>query len=258
MPKANVSACLRPAFWHLRRGQQLIEMKVRKMTHPECRIGKTLWLIVGLTLTPSFAPAGEYNPILSIGDSAPTWEKLPATDGKSYAFDDFKTADILVVVFTCNSCPYAVDYEDRLIKLAKQAESKDAKVKVIAINVNLVRADLLPAMKERAKTKKFNFPYLFDESQESANKYGATYTPEFFVLNRERKVVYMGALDDSTDAKKVKRQYVQEAIDAQLTGKKAEVSETVAIGCRVRYKRRRRRSTSEGLLAIAVLCSSKP
>ena len=117
---------------------------------------------------------------------------------------------VIVVVFTCNSCPYAVAYEDRIADFVKRrCSEKDAKVALIAINVNKVKADLLPAMKERAKKKKFRFPYVFDESQKTAKDYGATYTPEFFVLNRDRKIVYMGAMDDSPNPKNVKRQHVE-------------------------------------------------
>ena len=86
--------------------------------------------LVGLCLTQTL-PAGEFNPVLSIGDSAPTWKELPATDGKSYAFENFKDADVMVVVFTCNSCPYSVDYEDRIIKLAKHYQTSKESILVV-------------------------------------------------------------------------------------------------------------------------------
>lgn len=233
---------------------------MRKRIIHRCRIWSFVWLFIGLVLTLTQASAGEFNPVLSIGDAAPKWKELPATDGKTYAFDSFKESEVLVVVFTCNSCPYSVDYEDRIIELTKhysnqdkeqsdekKTDAKNAKEKkptnlaVVAINVNLVKEDLLPAMKERAKKREFNFSYLFDETQQTAKDFGATFTPEFFVLNRDRKVVYMGALDDNTDAKKVSRHHVREAIEATLAGTKIEVAETVAIGCAVRYKRTRRK-----------------
>ena len=122
--------------------------------------------IITLGLLQSNVAAGEFNPVLDIKDPAPKWAALPATDGKRYAFDDFKEKDVLVVAFTCNSCPYAVDYEDRLIAFSRKI--KDSKVGFVAINVNKVEEDLLPAMKQRAKEKGFNFPYLFDETQEIA------------------------------------------------------------------------------------------
>ncbi|QGQ23850.1 thioredoxin family protein [Gimesia benthica] len=184
--------------------------------------------------------AGKYNPVLDVGDQAPTWEKLPATDGKSYASDSFKDKDVLVIAFTCNSCPYAVDYETRLNQLAEKYQGKDSRVGVIAVNVNLIPADSPEKMKERAQKQGFVFPYLFDKSQQIGQAFGATRTPEFFVLNKDRKVVYMGAMDDSTDASKVKQNYVQQAIEAALQGKQPETTETIAIGCNVRYKRIRR------------------
>ncbi|MCG8649137.1 MAG: thioredoxin family protein, partial [Pirellulales bacterium] len=139
---------------------------------------------------------------------------------------------------TCNSCPYAVDVEDRLIALEKDYASRG--VALVAINVNKVKKDLLPAMKETAEDKGFKFPYLFDESQQIAKDYGAKYTPEFFVLNQQRKVVYMGSLDDSPDGKNVAKRYVRAAVDAVLSGEQPAVSETVPIGCRVRFERQRR------------------
>ena len=185
--------------------------------------------------------AGKYNPVLNVGDQAPTWEKLPATDGNLFSSNTFKDKQVLVIAFMCNSCPYAVDYEDRLNRLAQKYSAKESPVAVIAVNVNLVPADSLEKMKEQAKKKKFVFPYLFDASQKIGQKFGATRTPEFFVLNKDRKVVYMGAMDDATDAARVKRDYVALAIDAALKGKQPEITETIAIGCNVRYKRIRRR-----------------
>ena len=192
----------------------------------------SLSLILGTT------QAGEFNPVLDIKDPGPKWAALPATDGKRYAFEDFNEMDVLVIVFTCNSCPYAVDYEDRLIAFTKKVQG--SKVGLVAINVNKVEEDLLPAMKERAAKKGFNFPYLFDETQEIAKKYGAGYTPECFVLNKQRQVVYMGAFDDSPDPSKVKTRFVELAVESALTGKLPAKQETVAIGCRIRIERSRR------------------
>ena len=183
--------------------------------------------------------AGKYNKTLSIGDAAPDWADLPGVDGKRHSLADFKDKDCLVIAFTCNTCPYAQDYEDRLIDLSKKFAT-DGKAALIAINANRVRGDLLPDMQERAKERGFNYPYLHDETQEVAKSYGATYTPEFVVLDKQRRVVYLGALDDSTDPAKVKQRYVESAVAAALAGEKAEVSETPAIGCAVRYQRSRR------------------
>lgn len=186
------------------------------------------------------ALAGEYNPTLSIGDVAPAWSGLPGVDGKNHALADLKDNEVVVVVFTCNSCPAAELYEDRIIALAKKHAGPSGKTAVVAINVNTVEEDLLPAMQERAKKKKFPFPYVIDETQKIGKAYGASYTPEFFVLDKERKVVYMGALDDNLDPAIAKTNYVEAGIAAALAGKKPDKQETVARGCRVRYARERK------------------
>lgn len=187
------------------------------------------------------AGAGEYNLVLSIGDAAPAWSGLPGVDGKMHALADLADKEVVVVVFTCNSCPAAQLYEDRIIALAKKHAGRDGKAAVVAINVNTIEEDLLPAMQERAKQKKYPFPYLFDESQKIGKAYGASFTPEFFVLDKARKVVYMGALDDKLDPAEAKVNYVEAGIAAALAGKKAEQAETIARGCRVRYAKERRK-----------------
>ena len=203
-----------------------------------CLPAAVILAVVGMTLR---IEAGEYNPVLNIGDKAPAWKELPGVDGKQHSLSDLKERDVVVLAFICNSCPYAVDYENRLIAFSKKHSGKDSKVSIVAVNVNKVEEDLPPKMKEKADAKGFNFPYLFDKDQKIANDYGAGFTPEFFVLNKDRKVVYMGAMDDSPNADKVKRCYVEEAVTAALVGKQPEVKETVPIGCRIRIERTRRR-----------------
>jgi peroxiredoxin len=193
-------------------------------------------LVCGLALP---ALAGEFNQKLSIGDAAPDWQGLEGADGRKYALADFKDKEVVVVCFTCNTCPYAVDVEDRLIALAKKFAAEGGQCALAAINANLVKEDLLPAMQERAKAKGFNFPYLHDATQQTAKAYGATRTPEFVVLNKERKVVYLGALDDDSTGKQVTKKYVEDAVAAALAGKTPQVTETPPIGCLVRYARQR-------------------
>lgn len=196
-------------------------------------------LLIGLLLTPLAAPsrAGEFNPTLNIGDAAPAWSKLPGVDGKEHSLDDLKDKKVVVVVFTCNSCPVATDYEDRVIAFAKKYADR---VGVVAINVNRAPADSFEKMKTRAEEKGFPFPYLYDESQKIAKDFGAQFTPEFFVLNSERKVVYMGGMDNASDAAKITKNYLEPAVEAALKGEKPETAETRAIGCRIRYARERR------------------
>lgn len=186
------------------------------------------------------AHAGKFNPTRSIGDAAPDFNDLPGTDGKPHSLSGFAGREAVVIVFTCNSCPTAVDYEARVIALAEKLNAS-GKAAVIAINANQVADDQLPKMKERAETRKFNFAYVRDDSQQVAKAYGAMVTPEFFVLDKNRRIVYMGALDDSTDPANVKTRYVEEAVAAVLAGKAPAVSETVGRGCLVRYARERRK-----------------
>jgi peroxiredoxin len=187
----------------------------------------------------SWSQAGKFNAILEVGSPAPAWEELPGVDGKAHSLTDLKVQDkpVVVVIFTCNSCPVAEQYEDRIIAFAKKYQEK---VAVVAINVNLAREDKLDAMKQRAKKKQFNFDYLFDPTQKIARMYGAKYTPEFFVLDNTRKVAYLGAMDDKNNPADVKVNFLEAAVEATLAGKKVEVSETLARGCQIAFKRERK------------------
>lgn len=203
------------------------------------RLMRLIALVGGLMFT-NVAVAGEFNEILSVGDAAPAWKDLPGVDGKKHSLSDYKDRDVVVLVFTCVSCPTAEDYEGRINDLAIRFGGDKSKVAVVAVCVNRVKGDQLPDLTERAKVKGFAFDYLYDESQKIAKDYGAIFTPEFYVLNRDRKLVYMGALDDHSDASKVKKQFVVSAITAALAGETPEVKETIARGCRVRYARERK------------------
>lgn len=183
--------------------------------------------------------AGEFNEVLSIGDKAPAWKDLPGTDGKSHSLADLEDKSVVVVVFTCASCPTAVDYEARIAKLTK--EFADRSVAVVAICVNQVKADRLDALTERVKKQSLPFHYLYDESQQIAKDFGAVFTPEFYVLNKDRQVAYMGAFDDATDPAMVKVHLVEDAVKSVLAGDKPAQTETIARGCRVRYARERRK-----------------
>lgn len=184
--------------------------------------------------------AGEFNEVLSIGDAAPVWSNLPGTDGKSHSLADYKDKAAVVLVFTCASCPTAVDYEDRINDLAKRLGGPNGKVAIVAVCVNRVKGDTLAELTERAKRREFAFDYLHDESQKIAKDYGAIFTPEFYVLGRDRKIAYMGAFDDKTDAALVQQRHVEAAITAVLKGEQPAVKETIARGCRVRYARERK------------------
>lgn len=200
-------------------------------------MSKACLALIALCLLVGRAPAGRYNDKLNVGDPAPAWSNLPGTDDRKHSLDDLKDKELVVVVFTCCSCPVAVDYEDRIIAFAKKYEGK---VAVLAINVNNIEEDRLPAMKARAQQKSFPFPYLYDETQKIARAYGAENTPGFFLLDRQRRVAYMGAMDDQDDATKVKEKFLEEAVNAVLKGEKPRVQETWARGCAIRWQRKRR------------------
>ncbi len=191
-----------------------------------------------LALCVSAAEAGEFNKVLNVGDAAPAWKDLPGTDEAQHSSTELDEKKFMVVVFTCNSCPVAVSYEERIIAFAEEnAEHVD----VVAINVNRVAEDRLDKMRERAEEKKYPYAYLFDESQQIAKDFGAAGTPEFFLISPARKIVYMGAMDDNDDPAKVTKHYLEDALAAALEGKEPPVKETYAEGCRIRFARERRK-----------------
>ena len=190
---------------------------------------------LALLLVCSAALAGEFNKVLSVGSTAPAWKDLEGTDGKKHSLADLKQ-DVVVVVFTCNSCPVAVGYEERILAFAKKHAGEKSRVALVAINVNTVKDDQLPEMKKRAEKKKFTFPYLYDPSQKIAKEFGANYTPEFFVLNKERKIAYLGAMDDKSPPAMASSWYLEEAVQAAIEGKPSP-KETLARGCMIRWNR---------------------
>lgn len=176
-----------------------------------------------------------------IGDVATDF-KLKNVDGKMVSLADYKQSRGFIVIFTCNSCPYAIAYEDRINELDK----KYAKLgyPVITINPNdpaVQPKDSYEAMQKRAKDKSFTFPYLIDEGQKVYPQYGATKTPHIFVLNKENGkniVRYMGAIDNNyADANDVSKKYVEAAVDALLAKKEVKEPTTAAVGCGIKAKK---------------------
>ena len=182
----------------------------------------------------SFTYTSGYQP----GDKATDF-KLKSVDGKMYSMSDYKDAKGFIVVFTCNHCPFAVKYEDRVIELAKKYKSKG--YILLAINPNDPAAapdDSFDKMKVRAKEKGFTFPYLFDEGQKIYPQYGATKTPHVFLLDKNLIVKYIGAIDDNVeDASAVKEKFLENAIAALEKGQEPEVPLTKAIGCSIKVKK---------------------
>lgn len=176
---------------------------------------------------------------LEIGEKGPGFT-LAGTDGKVYSLETFKDAKVVVIVFTCNHCPVAVAYEDRLIELAEGY--KEEGVAFVAINPNdpaIVPQDSFENMLKRAKEKKFPFPYLYDADQTVAKAYEATVTPHVFVLDKERKLAYAGAVDDNNNPTRVKEHWLKDALDALLAGNTLERPVTKEHGCSIKWRRKR-------------------
>jgi peroxiredoxin len=176
----------------------------------------------------------------NVGDKASDF-KLLNVDGKYVSLIDFPDAKGFVVVFTCNHCPYAQAYQDRIIAIDKKYKSLG--YPVIAINPNdpqIVPDDSYDKMVERAKEKAYTFPYLFDKTQETYRAYGARKTPHVYLLQKEKEslvVRYIGAIDDNyEDPSKVTTNYLANAIDALLNNKMPDPSYTKAIGCGIKDK----------------------
>ena len=202
------------------------------------------YLILALILAFSnLALAGKYNSIISIGDVMPEFSNLPSISGKNISSNDLQE-DVLVLVSLANHCPWVKGMDQDLVDLANSFEDKS--VRIIGLSMNHREDDRLPAMKIHAKKTGYTFDYLFDESQDLGRKLGATRTPEYFIFNKERKLVYTGALYDSPaklnsdgSIKHINGEpsefYVHDAVLATLAGKQVATQETRAHGCTVKY-----------------------
>ncbi|MEZ4912282.1 MAG: thioredoxin family protein [Saprospiraceae bacterium] len=190
-------------------------------------------LFLAFLVFSSVFPTG-YQP----GDVATDF-KLQSTDGKMVSMADYPEAKGFIIVFTCNHCPFAVKYEDRINALAQKYVSKG--YVLLAINPNdpeVQPADSFEKMKVRAVEKSFAFPYLFDEEQKIFPQYGATKTPHVFLLDNKRVVKYIGAIDDNVeDADAVSQNYLENAIAALERGQNPEPNITKAIGCSIKVKK---------------------
>lgn len=173
---------------------------------------------------------------LSMGAPCPEF-RLPGTDGNLHALGDFR-GRLLVVIVSCNHCPYVVAYEARMVAIAREYQPKG--VDFVAINANDAARypeDGMPKMIERAKARGFPFPYLRDDAQTTVRALGARFTPEVFVFDQGRGLRYHGRIDDNhRDAAAVKSPDLKNALDALLSGTAPAVAETVAIGCSVKWK----------------------
>jgi peroxiredoxin len=199
-------------------------------------------MLIGLLLISFSTKSWSQDSGYKIGDKASDFN-LKAVDGSSVSLQTQDDAKGAIVIFTCNTCPYAVAYEDRIIELHEKYSSKG--YPVIAINSNDEKAspgDSFEKMKQRSKEKKFPFPYVYDQSQEVIKAYGGTRTPHVYLLQKEGKdfiVKYIGAIDNNyQDASAVTEKYVEDAVDAILGGKKVAFESTKAIGCTIKWSKK--------------------
>lgn len=171
---------------------------------------------------------------LAVGDQAPAWKDLVGVDDQKHSLGEHADAKAVAVVFTCNHCPVAQAYEDRLLAIADDYQDKG--VEVVAINVSNMDKDKLPAMKTRAEEKGFTFDYLYDPSQKIGRDFSATVTPHVFLLDDDRNIAYIGAIDDNMNAEKASKHYLRDAIEAVLTGSKPQTDVTKPMGCGIAYE----------------------
>ncbi len=174
---------------------------------------------------------------LQLGEKAPDF-KLPATDGKTYSLDDFKTARVLVVFFTCNHCPFVIGSDE--VTRATALRFKDKGVAFIGINSNSENAhpeDGFDTMVKRMEEHKFPWVYVQDKSQDVARAYGGLRTPHFFVFNHERKLVYTGrGVDNPRNTAEMTTNDLERALEEVVAGKPVSVPMTNPIGCNVKWE----------------------
>ncbi|MGL6267034.1 MAG: redoxin family protein [Chitinophagaceae bacterium] len=208
---------------------------------------KKIFIACGLIII-GFAGSAQNHPDpspLAIGASAPDF-KLPGTDGKTYSLAAFKASPVLVIIFSCNHCPTAQAYEDRVIQLVKEYTSKGVAFAVISPNdpkaINLGElgytdmSDTYAEMKIRYKEKGYNFPYLYDgDSQASSLKYGPIATPHAFVFDASRKLQYSGRLDANEKPGTGNSEDIRAALDAMVAGKTVAVPVTKTFGCSIKW-----------------------
>jgi hypothetical protein len=183
----------------------------------------------------NLAHAGKFNKAVSVGDVGKPFTGLVGTDDKPHSLAEFCDGKGVVLVFTCNHCPVASAYEERLLTLARDFQPHG--IRFVAVSCGKGEADELPAMKARAAERKYPFAYLYDPSQQTGRDYGARVTPEVYVMRPDRTITYLGTIDDSwNDASQVKHAYLREALTALLAGRDPETTETRPRGCPIPYE----------------------
>lgn len=199
--------------------------------------------LIGLLALSFQASAGQYNSVISIGDPMPAFEELPTVDGSTISSSDLE-APIVILVALANHCPWSRGADPAIIQLVEDYENQG--VRLVGFSVNHREDDRMPAMKKHAAAEGYNFTYLYDESQDIGRDLGATRTPEFFIFNQDRELVYTGLLHDSPPMERdgnirnmngePSEFYVRQALDALLADEPVPVAETKPHGCNVVYE----------------------
>jgi len=174
---------------------------------------------------------------ITLGTNAPAFD-LPGVDGRNHALDDYAEAQVLALVQSCNHCPYVQAWESRMIDLQREYGARG--FRLVAINSNNAAThpeDSFDEMRARAGREGFNFDYLYDEDQSLARTLGSERTPEVFLFDRDRQLVYHGAIDDSRDEHNVSTRYLRDALEAVFEGAEPPVADTPSVGCSVKWKR---------------------
>jgi peroxiredoxin len=173
---------------------------------------------------------------IALSQTVPSFD-LPGVDGRSHSLDDYADAELLVLVQSCNHCPYVQAWEGRM--KAIQADYADRGVRLVAFNSNDTARypeDSLDEMRKRAESQGFNFDYLQDEDQSLARAFGSERTPEVFVFDRDRRLRYHGAIDDNRDEHAASQHYLRDALDALLADEEPPVTQTPPVGCTVKWR----------------------
>jgi peroxiredoxin len=173
---------------------------------------------------------------MSVIETAPAFD-LPGVDGRNHTLEEYEDAPVLVIVQSCNHCPYVLAWEGRINSLA--GEYADRGVRIVALSSNdavAYPADSFEAMVEHARGAGYVFDYLYDESQDVARALGSERTPEAFVFDPDRRLVYHGAVDDNRDEAEVTTHYLRDGIEAALVGETPEIADTAPVGCTVKWR----------------------
>jgi peroxiredoxin len=173
---------------------------------------------------------------MSVIETAPTFD-LPGVDGRNHSLEEYADASVLVLVQSCNHCPYVLAWEGRINAL--QREYADRGVRIVAISSNdaaAYPADSFENMVEHAREAGYAFDYLYDERQDIARALGSERTPEAFVYDADRRLVYHGAVDDNREERQVTTHYLRDAIEAALAGETPPITDTPPVGCTVKWR----------------------